>query len=290
MCYVLCAVCGCVRVYVVSGTHSWPKKYLEVRNACVLCVLCDVVVTLRRTAFETVTSDRQLKLKPSSPLRLNFGPLMVVTVFTHFFFSTFLPNISILHLIFIQLRTCISLFRRKLSQFSFQVLTPFTYFLKESVMGSPMSPYSYSPPSSGGWTPGGDYSPPETPPHIRQERERKATFIRLVLLETEAFPADDKFFNVLKVKLGSLSLKKRYAIAEALNNRLDNEELGELAVRQRVRDAIKKDALNPKSALYKALNMQRGWIPVTWFGSMYGLVGFNYTHTLQRVHAILAND
>lgn len=124
-----------------------------------------------------------------------------------------------------------------------------------------------------------------------RERVRRETFVALVRVgQLEKFPADDRLITFLKEFLhGNCDLYKRYFVANCLNNVFEGKDLDDELVRQQVRQAVKDDANAPTSRLYKALNYHRNLGFFTLFGAM-GFFRWNYTRTLQEVHAILGAE
>lgn len=148
-------------------------------------------------------------------------------------------------------------------------------------------------------SPPSPYSPP-TPEWIlearaeaaireKEERDRKGTYIRLVIVGLDKFPKNDNLVSFLVTTLRSdMDLDKRYLIAQALNDITENQNLDNSEVRVEIREKLRTDALNMESALYRALNYQRG-IPITFFGAMGG-IRCDYARTLQKVHKCLQDE
>lgn len=124
----------------------------------------------------------------------------------------------------------------------------------------------------------------------REERERKETHIRLNLVNLNKYNGTEKLIALLAEILRSdMDLDKKYKISEAICSRADNQDLDSENSRALVSQHLKEDALNPESSLYHALNFQRSFFGLTFWGEMQA-VGCNYARTLQKIHVLLKEE
>lgn len=153
---------------------------------------------------------------------------------------------------------------------------------------SPPSPLSSPSPQTPDWVKQQERE--EAIRRKREERERKETYIRLVLVGLDKFPKTDNFVSFLTTTLRSnIDLDKRYSIANALNTIIENKNLDNDEVRAQTRTLLRTNALDMESSLYHALNYQRNLFAITFFGAMGG-IRCNYSRTLQTVHKQLQDE
>jgi len=152
--------------------------------------------------------------------------------------------------------------------------------------------------SSGVSPMGGNTPPPETAEEkaARLQREaeamrRKLQTIALIPLFLGSFSAQYPLAAVLvDIVQGSASLDKRYFIAVALNNLMVDREIQNPEVQARVVGIFARNAKDPQSDLYRALNHQKNYLFPMSFGGAMTPIAWNYAHSLQRVHKVIEEE
>lgn len=136
---------------------------------------------------------------------------------------------------------------------------------------------------------------PPTPPEVylarieaerrrKAEVEKKELFISLTVNILKPFTSD-QFMSSLSyiINNNSIDLEKRFKVANAINDGIANKDLNVRNYRVAVKRKFLQDVFTESSDLYKALNFQRNWPPIT-IGGPISLFSYNYSRSLQTAH------
>jgi len=133
-----------------------------------------------------------------------------------------------------------------------------------------------------------------------EEEERDTSvqemFVEMILVRLDKFPSDDKFITALKSvlldsKRSSKHFRKKYQVAGAIDAVLGGWLLQQEQEIHRLRQFLKNEALNPASALFRTLNIHRGFRFMVCVITRKGLiVRWKYARSLRKVHKILDQE
>ncbi|CAM4397722.1 MAG: hypothetical protein LEGION0398_MBIBDBAK_01184 [Legionellaceae bacterium] len=134
---------------------------------------------------------------------------------------------------------------------------------------SPLSPFS---PISSPVSP--------SPEDIARESKRSEKIISTIAF-LKKYPNDNLFIKELSriIQTYDISKDKRYSIASEISEIIESTSSPTIAIRTLLRDVF-----DSEKGLYKMLNYQRNFIPVT-FGGTVSSLSFNFSRSLQSVQS-----